>query len=170
MRYLLTAMLCLACACSATAEGPSGAEDAADASTPTDAHEADARATEPDAAGLWETGLCRGVSGDPDPWCSAAQSRDAGPDGAWCNLRDLRDGDTGLVPWAECLAYAVAGMPADLRPRWDALAATCTHPPPRCGVGTSTGACHSLRVYGGRSVQMYLSRATHLGRCWPVTP
>ena len=169
MRYPITVALVLSlAACSPTASS-TDATDAGPADAPSVTADVPA-AVEPDAAGLWETGLCRGVSGDPDPWCSAAQSRDAGPDGAWCHLRDLRDGDTGLTPWAECLAYAVAGMPADLRPRWAAIAATCTHPPPRCGVGTSTGACHPLRVYGGLSVQMSLARATHLGRCWPVTP
>lgn len=152
-----------------TDAGPADAPTAA-ADAPTAAADVPA-AGEADASGAWRGGLCLAVSGDPDPWCIAAQSRDAGPDGAWCHLRDLRDGDTGLTPWRECLAYAVAGMPADLRPRWDAIVASgCDHPPPRCGVGASRGACNGLRVYAGRTVQMYLARATALGQCWPRTP
>lgn len=166
MRYLLTALLCLACACSATAEGPYGAEDAADASTPVDANEADAGAQETDAAGLWTEWLCRAHAGrDITPWCSAAQPHE----GAWCTLRDLRDGDTGLVPWAECLAYAVAGMPASLRPAWDRLAAAgCTYPPALCDISARWPACSGLRVYSGGSIQGLLGRATQIGRCWPA--
>lgn len=168
MRYL-AALLSLLCACSATADGPSGAEDAADAATPTDAHEGDAGAPEADAAGLWTEWVCRLHGGsDLGPWCSAAQSRDAGPGGAWCTLLDLRDGDTGLVPWSECLRYAVAGMPASLRPAWDRLAAAgCTYPPALCDVSAWSPACSGLRVYSGGSVQGLLGRAVAVGRCWP---
>lgn len=167
MRYLLTALLSVTMACSATAEGPSGAEDAADAATPADASTGDAWATEPDAAGLWSEWLCRAhAPRDLTPWCTAAMPRE----GAWCTLRDLRDGDTGLVPWGECLAYAVAGMPADLRPRWAALAATCTHPPALCDIAARWPACSGLRVYSGGSIQGLLGRAVQMGRCWPAAP
>lgn len=166
MRYMLAAILSVTMACSATADGPSGGEDAADASAPTDAPAGDVRAAvEPDAAGLWSEALCRlHARRDLAPWCSAAQPRE----GAWCTLLDLRDGDTGLVPWAECLRYAVAGMPASLRPAWDRLAAAgCTYPPALCDVSAWSPACSGLRVYSGGSIQGLLGRATHLGRCWP---
>ena len=164
MRYPITVALVLSlAACSPTASST----DATDAG-PGDAQAATAdvrAAVEPDAAGLWTEALCRlHARRDLAPWCSAAQPRE----GAWCTLLDLRDGDTGLVPWAECLRYAVAGMPASLRPAWDRLAAAgCTYPPALCDISARWPACSGLRVYSGGSIQGLLGHAVARGRCWP---
>ena len=166
MRHLLLPLLLLACAPASSTDDTDEVPDAGRV-VEDDAPAPDVYRPTPEQ---WAHLVCEAPSGDPDPWCIAAQSRDAGTDGAWCHLRDVREGDEGLTPWAECFAYVQAGMSAAQLREWASFGADCTHPPPRCGVGTSRVACRSLRVYAGRTVMAYVSRAIALRQCWPRTP
>lgn len=173
MRYLLAALLSVTMACSATADGPSGAEDAADASTPTDAATGDAG--DPYPLSWWLPQACYGAGQTPgnvaatqSEVCAALPPVPPGTVETWCDLRGL-DSDTprtGLTPWPECIAWAISAQASVLPRGVPAWVADCAPPPPCQGV--TEHHCPGRAVHYGVEVQQWVYAAWASGRCWPA--
>lgn len=173
MRYILAAMLSVTMACSATADGPSGAEDAADAATPADAPAGDAG--DPYPLSWWVPQACFGAGETPSgvastqaDMCAAMPPVAPGAVETWCDLRQLDSHipRVGLTPWRECIAWAIRAQSSVLPRGVPAWVADCAPPPPCQGV--TAHHCPGRAVHYGVEVQQWVYLAHASGRCWPA--
>jgi hypothetical protein len=172
MRYLIAALLCLAC----SAEAPSGAEDAGgDAAPVADAAaDAGADAGDPYPLSWWRPQACggRGSPGGVTPSqrdvCAAMPLVPPGTVEVWCDLRGIDESmpRTGLTPWAECIAWAIRVQSEVLPRRVPAWVADCAPPPPCQGVADHH--CPGRAVHYGLQVQLWVGLAVVAERCWPA--